>query len=229
MAVDALRRVESRRARSSSKVPAIRAAACAGSARSTASASIDSPPSSVSVQPRPARASARTPAPGLRTAPSERRRATRASTRSPTPPSSDRNALPLRPSEPPRLSRSPASRARRCLIMPRTSEPCSRSMATSCGNADRTERSLASPAEMPPRSGATRRSAASRPSLRRANSAIDSSPRESSRRAGTSGSSAIRSLAGQENSLVVTSGTSFVGMPRTSPSGTRCRRPFHAM
>ena len=57
-------------------------------------------------------------------------------------------------------------RALRATSMPRTSDPYCCSMATSCGKAARTEMSLASPAEMPPRSGATSLSAASWPSRR---------------------------------------------------------------
>ncbi len=143
----------------------MRAATYAGTATSTASAVSASPEPSRTVHPVAVRSSPSTDSPGRRRTPPSRSFVTSASTRAPVPPASDTKALPAVPFPP--VAFSAASRARAAERIPRTSEPCSSSIAASCGKAARIERSLRIPrgdaAEQRRDAG---RSAAWRPSRR---------------------------------------------------------------
>ena len=112
--------------------------------------------------------------------------------------------------------------------MARISEPYFFSCSTNCGNAARIESFCASPAKIPPRSGAARRSVASRPSLRSTKSPIDSSSPSPHSLRGTSGSRPMRAFPSSEKRGVVTMGVMRVGTPSTTPSGIGWRREFHA-
>ena len=112
--------------------------------------------------------------------------------------------------------------APRFAIMPRTSPPWSRSSAASFGSADRSDRRVESPAQIPVTSASTRTDAASRPMRRRAKSKTDSS--STLRRGGTNGSPKTRRRPPSESTSEPRNDSGPAGSSRSLPPRTTNRR-----